>query len=205
MRDDITEGATFPDYELPDQTDTPRKLSVLQGPDPMILTLLRGSFCPKDRQQLHQLVRFAPQCAVAYTRLVTITTDTLMELNELRLGVGADWTFLYDEERTVQRDLGIREYTDPEHDPMIPHTLVLEPGLRIFRIYNGYWYWGRPSTAELHADLREAGRRCRPDFRIDTPKMRARWEAGDREDFYPYGMPEPQVLARTAGAVDQFE
>jgi hypothetical protein len=25
---------------------------------------------------------------------------------------------------------------------MIPHTFVLEPGLRIFSIYNGYWYLG---------------------------------------------------------------
>jgi hypothetical protein len=32
---------------------------------------------------------------------------------------------------------------------MIPHTLVLKPGLvihRIYNIYNGYWVWGRPSA-----------------------------------------------------------
>ncbi len=26
------------------------------------------------------------------------------------------------------------------HDPMIPHTLVLKPGLVVHSIYNGYWY-----------------------------------------------------------------
>jgi peroxiredoxin len=52
MRADIVEGATLPDYELPDHTDTPRRLSLLQGNDPMILTLNRGVYCPKDRQQL---------------------------------------------------------------------------------------------------------------------------------------------------------
>ena len=31
MRDDIKIGATFPDYELPDHADTPRKLSLLQA------------------------------------------------------------------------------------------------------------------------------------------------------------------------------
>jgi hypothetical protein len=41
----------------------------------------------------------------------------------------------------VQKDLEIQEYADPVHDPMIPHTFVLEPGLRIFKIYNGSW-WG---------------------------------------------------------------
>jgi hypothetical protein len=37
----------------------------------------------------------------------------------------------------VQKDLDIKEHTDPEHDPMIPHMLVLKPGLVIHRIYNG--------------------------------------------------------------------
>lgn len=38
-------------------------------------------------------------------------------------------------------------------NPMIPHTFVLEPRLRMFNIYNGYWYSGRPTMRELHADL----------------------------------------------------
>ena len=44
MRADIVPGAVFPDYELPDHTNTVRKLSELQGRDPMILTLARGHF-----------------------------------------------------------------------------------------------------------------------------------------------------------------
>jgi hypothetical protein len=32
--------------------------------------------------------------------------------------------------------LEIQDYTDPEHDPMIPHTLVLEPELIIHSVYN---------------------------------------------------------------------
>ncbi len=55
------------------------------------------------------------------------------------------WTFLSDPGRTVQQDLDIQEYTDPEHNPMIPHTLVLKPGLIVHSVYNGYWFWGRPS------------------------------------------------------------
>ena len=37
-------------------------------------------------------------------------------------GVGAQWTFLSDPGRKVQKDLDIAEYTDPDHNPMIPHT-----------------------------------------------------------------------------------
>jgi peroxiredoxin len=49
MRSDIVPGATFPDYELPDHTDVPRRLSELQGDDPLVLTLARGHYCPKER------------------------------------------------------------------------------------------------------------------------------------------------------------
>ena len=205
MRADIVEGAAFPDYELPDHTNTPRKLSLLQGEDPMVLTLNRGVWCPKDRMQLLRLVDFSRECAVGFTRLVTITTDNFILSNDLRLGVGADWPFLHDEKRVIAQDLGIEEYTDPHNNPMIPHTVVLEPGLKIYKIYNGYWYWGRPSTAELHQDLREVTRRIRPDWSIDTPEMRARWESGNRQGFYPYGKSWKQVFVRMAGEVDQFE
>jgi hypothetical protein len=69
---------------------------------------------------------------------------------------------------------------------MIPHTLVLKPGLVIHSIYNGYWYWGRPSFADLHRDLREASRESRQDWDITTTELRAAWEAGDKSRFYPY-------------------
>ena len=44
MRADIQPGATFPDYELADQTGRHRRLSALQGDNPMILLLSRGHF-----------------------------------------------------------------------------------------------------------------------------------------------------------------
>ena len=47
MRSDMVPGANFPDYELSDQTAKHRKLSELQGQDPMVLVLSRGAFCPK--------------------------------------------------------------------------------------------------------------------------------------------------------------
>lgn len=205
MRADIKVGAIFPNYELPDHTRVKRKLSLLQGDDPMILMLGRGIYCPKDRQQLHQLVALTSQCAVGFTRIVTITTDTFILSNDLRLGVGASWPFLHDPERVIQQDLDIQEYTDPHNNPMIPYTFVLAPGLNIHKIYNGYWYWGKPSTAELHADLREITQQVRPDYQIDTPKMRAKWDQGEKEDSYPYGKSWKQVFVRMAGAVDQFE
>jgi peroxiredoxin len=132
------------------------------------------------------LAAFYPQIAVAYTQIVTITTDTILETNEFRSAVGAEWTFLSDAGRTVQKELDIQEYTDPHHDPMIPYTLVLEPGRVIHKIYNGYWFWGRPSTEQLLQDLRAVTERIRPDWDITKPALRTAWEQGDRRLFYPY-------------------
>ena len=76
MRSDIVPGGTFPDYELPDHENRPRKLSEIQGEDPLILTLARGHYCPKEHQQHLELAANYPKIAVAYTQVATISTDT---------------------------------------------------------------------------------------------------------------------------------
>ncbi|HVD28204.1 MAG TPA: redoxin domain-containing protein [Mycobacteriales bacterium] len=184
MRPDIVPGGVFPDYALPDHTGTVRTLSELQGRDPLILTLARGHFCPKEHQQHLDLAAFQPKIAVAYTQIVTIATDEHHTLQEFRASVGAFWTFLADPGRIVQKDLDIQEYTDPEHDPMIPHTLVLKPGLIVHSVYNGYWFWGRPSIDDLWRDLRAAMSESRPDWDLSRPGLRAAWDAGDRSPFH---------------------
>src|SRR5262245_4091689 len=135
MRADIVPGAVFPDYELPDHTTKHRKLSALQGPHPMVLVLSRGGYCSKDRRQHEGLLQLHREIEVGYCRLVTVSTDNITATNEFRSGVGAHWPFLSDPARKVQKDLDIAEYTDPGHDPMIPHTIVLESGLVIYKIY----------------------------------------------------------------------
>ncbi|MGA2812752.1 MAG: redoxin domain-containing protein [Candidatus Acidiferrum sp.] len=194
MRADIVPGAIFPDYSLADQTGKHRKLAELQGQDPMVLVLSRGGFCPKDRRQAENLVQLHREMEVGYCRLVTISTDNLVETNEYRTGVGAHWTFLSDAGRSVQKDLDIAEYTDPPHNPMIPHVIVLEPGLVVFKIYQGYWFFGRPSNEELRQDLRAVLEKCRPDWDITAPQQRAAWSRGEKERFYPYGKSYARVF-----------
>ena len=194
MRPDIVPGARIPDYELVDHTKTKRRLSELQGNDPMILVLSRGHFCPKDHQQHLELAAFYSQIAVAYTKIVTISTDNILEGREFKAAVGAQWPFLCDPGRKIQQDLGIQEYTDPHHDPMIPHTLVLDPGLVIHKIYNGYWFWGRPSIADLWQDLRAVTSEIRPDWDLSTPGLRRAWDAGDFAPFHGWNKRAGQKL-----------
>jgi peroxiredoxin len=195
MRSDIVPGGVFPDYELSDHRGKHCRLSELQGDDPLVLVLSRGGFCPRDRRQHEGLLQLHRETQVGYCRLVTISTDNLLETNEFRSAVGAHWAFLSDPGRKVQKDLDIAEYTDPHHNPMIPHTLVLEPGLRIYKVYNGYWFFGRPTVEELRLDLRAVLQRCRPDWDISSAQQRAAWAGGEKAGFHPYGKTQAQVLA----------
>ena len=200
MRSDIVPGGTFPDYELPDHTNVTRKLSEIQGDDPLILTLARGHYCPKEHQQHLELAAFYPKIAVAYTQVATIATDEHHTLQEFRASVGAQWPFLSDPGRIVQKDLDIQEYTDPEHDPMIPHTLVLKPGLVVHSIYNGYWFWGRPSVDDLWHDLRDVIAEIRPDWDLSTPGLREAWDAGDYSRLPRLGPAGPRMPSAVLAA-----
>ena len=79
---------------------------------------------------------------------------------------------------------------------MIPHTLVLEPGLVIFKIYNGYWFFGRPTLEELRQDLRAVLTKCRPDWDITSPELKAAWKGGEKDRFYPYGKTYAEVFEK---------
>jgi hypothetical protein len=65
MRGDIEVGAHLPDYELPDQDGVVRRLSDLQGSNPMVLHLSRGGFDRGEREQF--LVSPVEGEAIRYT------------------------------------------------------------------------------------------------------------------------------------------
>ena len=184
MRSDIVPGGTFPDYELPDHTNTKRKLSELQGDDPLILTLARGHYCPKEHQQHLQLAAFYPQIAVAYTQIATISTDDHHTMPgvpcvgrrtvAVPLGPGAQGP-------EGPRHPGVHR---PRQRPDDPAHARAQAGPGVHSIYNGYWFWGRPSVADLWQDLRAVTREIRPDWDLSTPGLREAWNAGDLSHFH---------------------
>ena len=63
-----------------------------------------------------------------------------------------------------------------------------------YKIYNGYWFFGRPTMEDLRQDLRVVGKKCRPDWAITMPELMAAWRQGRKELFYPYGKSYVQTL-----------
>ena len=178
MSKGLNPGDVLPDFTLPDENGKLHRLSTLQGDNAMVLMLGRGEHCPRERQHQREMLRLHGWCPVAFTSMVTIVPNDLHDLYRLKISTGASWTFLADDELAVQKHFDINEYTDTHHDyATVPHTLILSPGLRIEKVYVGYWFWGRPSIHQLWADLQEIHMRIKPDFDPTTPEARAAWNA----------------------------
>lgn len=79
---------------------------------------------------------------------------------------------------------------------MIPHTLVLKPGLFIHSVYSGYWFWGRPSIDDLGRDLRTATSEIRPDWDLSVTALREAWARGDRSLFHGWAQREREIKSR---------
>jgi cold shock CspA family protein/peroxiredoxin len=181
-------GDTFPDFELPDHNKRPRQLSRVTRPSlldeklgftdgyPLIVVFGRGFFCPRDQQQMRQLVQFQSELAVNYGKLVTVSADPPMVQAAFRAGLGANWPFLSDERREVIKRINILDETEGEYAYRAqPYTFVLRPDLTIHRVYNGWFFVGRPTVEELRHDLREI-MKTRLDYRYEaynTPPVKS--------------------------------
>lgn len=105
-----------------------------------------------------------PELIVNYCKLVVVSVDPPMLQHEIRDGLGATFPFLSDGEKKVITDLDIVDTTDPEHSPVaIPYTFVLDRDRIIYKIYNGWWFVGRPTVEDLRMDFRALLSR-RPDW-----------------------------------------
>jgi peroxiredoxin len=156
MRSDLRAGNKFPDFELPDHTGERRKLSQLLGDFPGVLTFNRGYFCPKDRRQLtNYVIHLQPEFRVNYCKMATVSVDDKTNANEVRDALGADWPFLMDPDRKLLHELEMVDTTDPVHGEIyVPYTFILDRDRTIYKVYNGWWFVGRPTAEEIRMDLR---------------------------------------------------
>jgi hypothetical protein len=160
----------------------------------MVLVLSRGGYCPRTAGRLKGLFSSIGSLRLPIAALSRLAPT--VSLRRMNIAAGSVLTGPSSPTRGVfvQKDLDIAEYTDPVHNPMIPHVIVLEPGLVIYKIYNGYWFFGRPTLEDLRQDLRAVTMKCRPDWDITNPELKAAWQQGRKDLFYPYGKTYLQTL-----------
>jgi peroxiredoxin len=157
---------TFPDLDLPDHTGRSRRLSEVANGDPVALFTSRGWWCPKEQRYLRGLVALQDEFEVAYARIVVVSVDPPEVQSAFRAGLGARFLFLSDSERRWLPRLGLEETTDTVHHPYRPAAFTLFPDLRVHTMYNGYWFWGRPTHEELRQDMRAISEAIRPDWAL---------------------------------------
>src|SRR5215212_654237 len=187
MATNLRVGDVFPDFELPDHRKKLRTLSGFTKPSlmneklgftdgyPLILIFGRGFFCPRDQQHMRQLVQFQSELAVNFGKLATVSTNPPLTGAAFRAGLGAEWPFLSDEKREVIEGIGILDETEGEHAYVAqPYTFVLRPDLTIDKIYDGWFFVGRPTLEDLRHDLRTI-MKTRADYRYEAhnnPKVK---------------------------------
>jgi len=111
-----------------------------------------------------------PELAVNYCKLMVVWTDNPASTRAARKDLGATFPFLCDHERKVITELDIVDTTDANPPRIaIPYTFVLDAERVIFKIYNGWWYMGRPTVEELRMDLRTLLSQRRDWWYNDTP------------------------------------
>lgn len=156
MRDDLRVGNQLPDFELPDHRGKQQRLSGLLRGFPGALIFDRGQFCPKGRRQLtNYVLNLQPELPVNYCHLITVSVDDQETTADQREALGAEWAFLSDADRELLYELEMVDTTDPKHgDIYIPYTFILDRDRTIYKIYNGWWYLGRPTAEEIRMDWR---------------------------------------------------
>ena len=157
-------GERFPDLDLPDHTGRPRLLSEVAGGDPVALLFSRGWWCPKEQRHLREVTALQDEFEVAYTRIVVVSVDQPEVQAAFRAGLGARFVFLADDERRWLPKLDLLEETDTVHHPYRPTAFTLSPDLTVHAAYDGYWYWGRPTSEDLRRDMRAISRDVREGF-----------------------------------------
>ncbi len=101
------------------------------------------------------VTRLQPELPVNYCHLITVSVDDQEKTADQRDALGAEWTFLSDAERDLLYDLEMVDTTDRVHgDIYIPYTFILDRDRTIYKVYNGWWYVGRPTAEEIRMDWR---------------------------------------------------
>jgi len=160
-------GTRFPDLSLTDHRGRTVTMAGLTGATPydtmmgfddgypLIVVFYRGFFCPRDGAQMRKLVAFQEELAVNYCKLVAVSVDEPKVCAAYRYGLGASFPFLSDQDRTAVDTLGIRDETEEEYPGCArPFTFVLAPDLTVHKVYDGWFFVGRPTLEDLRQDLR---------------------------------------------------
>lgn len=155
-------GARFPDLQLPDHHGQYQSLQALQGNRPMIVSFVRGGWCPYCRGELEQWREQMPALAAAGGRLVVVVGEIAGGADRIHAMLGGDAVVLCDIDHGAALDLGLAYHAGADllqryHDAGLDLTDVYGTASGILPIPATFLIDSRGLVREACVD---------PDFRV---------------------------------------
>ena len=195
MRPDIVPGAVFPDYELPDHRgEAPQAVGAAGA--------TRWCWCCRaagSARRTGASTRACCSCTARWRSAIagwspSPPTSCWRRTNSApasaRTGRSSPIRDAPSRRTSTSRSTPTRT-----HNPMIPHTLVLEPGLRRLHDLQRLLVLRPPDRRGAAPGSARRAAACRPDWDISSAEQRTAWANGDKARFYPYGKTRAQVLS----------
>ena len=137
-------GDTVADFELPDQTGTPRKLSALLESGPVVLFFYPAAMTPGCTKEACHFRDLASEFAAVGANRVGISTDPVEKQAKFADTRSFDYPLLSDTEGVVAAQFGVKRRFGPI--PVKRHTFIIGTDRRLLGVVRS------ETRMDLHAD-----------------------------------------------------
>lgn len=148
-------GDTVADFELPDQTGTPRKLSTLLADGPVVLFFYPAAMTPGCTKEACHFRDLAAEFAVAGAQRVGISADPVQKQAKFAELRNFDYPLLSDPDGTVATQFGVKRGLLGKLMPVKRTTFVIDTDRTVLDVISSEF------NMDSHADKALAALRAR--------------------------------------------
>ena len=125
-------GDTAPDFELPDQTGTPRKLSEFLAAGPVVLFFYPAAMTPGCTKESCHFRDLEAEFGAVHAQRLGISADPVDKQHQFADKYGLDYPLLSDADRTVAKAFGVKR--SPTILPNKRATFVIDPDRTVVEV-----------------------------------------------------------------------
>lgn len=139
-------GDTVADFELPDQTGTPRKLSALLADGPVVLFFYPAAMTPGCTKEACHFRDLAQEFAAVGATRVGISTDAVDKQAKFADKERFDYPLLSDADGTIATQFGVKRGLLGKFMPVKRTTFVIDTDRRVLNVISS------ELSMDTHAD-----------------------------------------------------
>jgi len=150
----VKTGDKAPDFELPDQTGTPRKLSDYLAAGPVVLFFYPAAMTPGCTKESCHFRDLEAEFGAVHAQRLGISADPVDKQHQFADKYGLDFPLLSDADRSVAKAFGVKR--SPTILPDKRATFVIDPDRTVVEVIRS------ETRMEHHADRALEVLRSRP-------------------------------------------